>query len=131
MPASRHIIDDAEQHAAEVELHVGDGIAQHLVGGVHPDQQGSADRDAAHREDEAEDGRDGQRGVDGDAGLLFVLRAEVLAHHDACTHGHALTEADEQVDGRAAGAYCGQRIAAQKVADDDGVGGVAGAGCQG
>ena len=122
--ARRHIIDDAEQHAAEVELHVGDGIAQHFVGGVHPDQQGAADCDAAHREDEAEDGRDGQRGVDGDAGLLFVLRAEVLAHHDACAHGHALTETDEQVDGRAAGAYCGQRIAAQKVADDDGVGGV-------
>ena len=50
-------------------------------------------------QDEAEDDRDGQRGVDGDARFLFIFCAEVLAHDDAGADGHALTETDEQVDG--------------------------------
>ena len=53
-----------------------------------------------------------------------AMRVSFLSFAPRYWLGHALTEADEQVDGRAAGAYCGQRIAAQKVADDDGVGGV-------
>ena len=122
--AGRHVVDDAEQHTAEVELHISHGVAEDFFGGVHPDQQTAADGDAAHRQDEAEDDRDGQRGVDGDARFLFIFCAEVLAHDDACADGHALTETDEQVDGRAAGTDCGQSVAAQKVADDDGVGGV-------
>ena len=122
--AGRHVVDDAEQHAAEVELHISHGVAEDFFRGVHPDQQAAADGDAAHRQDEAEDDRDGQRGVDGDARFLFIFCAEILAHDDACADGHALTETDEQVDGRAAGTHSGQSVAAQKVADDDGVGGV-------
>ena len=56
--------------------------------------------------------------------ILAVLCAKILRHHDARTHRDALTEADEQEDGRATGADGCQRIAAHKVADDDGVGGV-------
>lgn len=97
--AGCHVVDDAEQHTAEVELHVSHGVAEDFFWGVHPDQQAAADGDAAYRQDEAEDDRDGQRGVDGDARFLFIFCAEVLAHDDAGADGHALTETDEQVDG--------------------------------
>lgn len=38
--AGCHVVDDAEQHAAEVELHISHGVAEDFFGGVHPDQQG-------------------------------------------------------------------------------------------
>ena len=44
-----------------------------------------------------------QRGVHGPLRILAVLRAKVLRHHDARTHCDALTEANQQKDGRAVG----------------------------
>ena len=58
------------------------------------------------------------------AGLLVVARAQILRHHHARAHGKPLTEADEQIDGRPAGAHGGKGIAAHKIAHDDAVGGV-------
>ena len=120
--AGRHVINDAEQHAAKVDPHIGHGVFQHLSRGVHPDQQAAADQDTAHRQHNAQDGCNGQRGVHGNLGILPILGPQVLGHHDAGTHGHALAEADEQEDGRAAGANGCQSVAAQEIAHDDGIG---------
>ena len=90
--------------------------------GVHPDQQAAEDQDTAHRQHNAQDGCNGQRGVHGNLGILPILGPQVLGHHDAGTHGHALAEADEQEDGRAAGANGCQSVAAQEIAHDDGIG---------
>ena len=57
----------------------------------------------------------------GNLGILPILGPQVLGHHDAGTHGHALAEADEQEDGRAAGANGCQSVAAQEIAHDDGI----------
>ena len=122
--ARRHVVHDAEQHTAEVDLHIGHRVLQHLRRGIHGREQGTADEDAADGQDEAQKHGQRQCGVHGPLRILAVLRAKILRHHDARTHCDALTEADEQKDGRAAGADGCQRIAAHKVADDDGVGGV-------
>ena len=57
-------------------------------------------------------------------GIDPVLCSQILRHHHTGTYGDALTEADEQVDGGAAGAYGGKSVGTYKIAYDDGVGGV-------
>ena len=122
--ARRHVVHHAEQHAAEVDLHISHSVLQHLRRGVHPHQQAAGDQNAADGQHQAQDARNGKRGVHRDLRVLPVLRAQILRHHNARAHGHALAEPDQQKDGRPAGAHRGQRVAAQKVAHNDGVGGV-------
>ena len=57
-------------------------------------------------------------------GLFVVPGTQILGDDNARAHGHTLAEADQQVDGRAAGAHGSQRVAAHKIAHDDAVGGV-------
>ena len=85
---------------------------------------GTADGNAAHGQDRTQNGRKGQGGVNCGVRALPVLGSQKLGHHDTGTHGDALAEPDEQEDGRAAGADGCQRVAAHKVAHDDGIGGV-------
>ena len=120
----RHVIHHAEQHTAKIEPHIEHRILQHLCGGVHGGEQGPADGNAAHGQDRTQNGRKGQRGVHRSVRALPVLGSQKLGHHDTGTHGNTLAEPDEQEDGRSAGADGCQRVAAHKVAHDDGIGGV-------
>ena len=122
--AGGHVIHHAEQHPAEVDADIGHGIGQHLGGGVHGHQQSAPAGNAAHRQQKPHDHCNGKGGVHRLAGLLVVARAQILRDHHARAHGKPLTEADEQIDGRPAGAHGGKGIAAHKIAHDDAVGGV-------
>ena len=128
----KHFVTGAMSFGAlSKEAHEAMALAMNALGARSNTGEGGEDNERFHS---TQDGislssktkqvASGRFGVDGDARFLFIFCAEVLAHDDACADGHALTETDEQVDGRAAGTHSGQRVAAQKVADDDGVGGV-------
>ena len=122
--AGGHVIHHAEQHPAKVDADIGHGIGQHLGGGVHGHQQSPPAGNAAHRQQKPHDHRNGKGGVHRLAGLPAITRAQILRYHHARAHGKPLTEADEQVDGRPAGAHGGKGVAAHKIAHDDAVGGV-------
>ena len=122
--AGGHIVHDAEQHAAKIDADVGHSVVQHLSGGVHPDQQCPAAGHAADGQEQAHHHRDGQGGVHGFLGLFAVSGPQELGHDHTGTHGHALAEADEQIDGGAAGTHRRQGVGAHEIANDDAVGGI-------
>ena len=64
----------------------------------------------------------GYRSVDGAAHALPILGTKVAGHHNACAQRHAVDKAGQEKDQTAGGADSGQGLAAQEVADDEGVG---------
>ena len=62
--------------------------------------------------------------MNGAAHLVPIFGTEIPCHHDARTQRNAIDEAGQQKNQTAGRADGGQRLAAQKVADDQGGGGV-------
>lgn len=122
--AGRHVVQHVEDQPQRVDAQVGRRIGQHVRGRAHPLQKRPAEKEAHQRDDDAHERRDRDGGVNSlfDTGVVF--RAQKLRYNDACADGHALTEPDNQVDERRAGADRRQRPAAHRVADDDRVDGV-------
>lgn len=62
--------------------------------------------------------------MDGQTHVVVVLGTEIPGDDHPCADGDAAQKADEHEDKAAGGADRGQRVAAQKVAHNQGVGGV-------
>ena len=60
--------------------------------------------------------------MDGAAHALPILGTKVAGHHNARAQRHAVDKAGQEKDQTAGGADSGQSLAAQEVADDEGVG---------
>ena len=74
--------------------------------------------DADDRQQRARDEAERQQRVDGLLHAVVVLRAEIARDDHARTHRNAVDQTDHQENQVAGGADRGQRLAAQKVADD-------------
>ncbi len=62
--------------------------------------------------------------MDGTGNAVVVASAEIARNGDACAHGHAHKEADEQENQRSGGAHGGQRPVSEEPPDDERVRGV-------
>lgn len=122
--AGKGIVHHTRTHTGKVAPEVADGVGQHLRVGVHPPQQGGGEQHTDDGEDQTADQSQQHGSVDGAGHLVVVPRAEIAGNGHAHAAGGAGEEADQQEDQRAGGADGGQRVVTQKVADDQGVGGV-------
>ena len=62
--------------------HLEDRIRHNFIRGLHPDQQLAAKRDTRPSECQAQNGGDGQRGMDGAVNALPVPRSKILGDDD-------------------------------------------------
>ena len=122
--AHGNIIEEYRQAAVEIRPEVGDGVGQHIRRRTHPPQQLGCQHHAHHRQDQAAGDAEGQTGVDGQLEIFPVPSAVVLGDQHARAQGGALQEADNHKDQIGRGTDGGQGLLADKVADDQGVGGV-------
>ena len=122
--ACTYIVHDHGDRAEEVHPEVGDRVGQHAVRCAHPAQDLRRQYYAHHGERHTGGNAQCHCGVDGAAHPVPVLSAEIPRHHHAGAQRDAVDKARQQKDQAAGRADGGQGLAAQKVADDQGVGGV-------
>ncbi len=96
-------------------------IRHDLLRRIEQLQQSAAEGYASSGEHSADHRDDGERGVHCVACARAVVSTEIMRNDNTRTDGHALTERDEKIDERAARPDRRKRVAADKVADDDGV----------
>ena len=125
MPAVAHRLQNArggivqgdEHHAGEINAEIQDGIGEDALRRSDPPKQGGGNHHAHDGKNHARQQAEGHGGVDGGVHPLVILRAEVAGNDHAGPGKQAAEQAHQQEDDIAGGAYCGQRVAAQKVAD--------------
>ena len=114
-----HVVEDRRARAEQDDEHVGVGVGVYVRRRFHPVQDGV--RETAERRRDEQRKADGQQPRDRDAAPHpgFVVRAAALAETDAEAARKALHEAEHEVDDARRGADGGQRVRAERAADDD------------
>lgn len=119
--AHADVIEHESQRAGEIGAEIADGIGQNRLRRIHQPQHHRGERDADNRQQRARDEAEGQQRVDGLLYAVVILRAEIARDDDARAHRDAVDQTDHQEDQVTGGADGGQRLAAQKIADDQGI----------
>ena len=112
------VVEHDGQHACKIVAEIGDGIRQNLRVSPHPAQDRRREGNAEARQQNAAANTDENVRMDGTGNTVVVARTEIARNGDACAHGRAHKEADEQKNqgtGRADGR---QGIVAEETADD-------------
>ncbi len=116
------IIEHQTQRAKKIDPDIGDGGSQHFRRRVHQDKDLGREQTAKDHDQHSGGNAEGQRRMDGQLHPLFILRTEVAGDDHARTGEDAAEEADQHKDQAAGGADGGQRLIAQQIADDQGIG---------
>ena len=93
---------------------------------VHQDKDLGGEQAAKNHDQHSGGNAKGQRRMDGQLHPLFILRPEVAVDDHARTSEDAAKKADQHKDQAAGGADGGQRLIAQQIADDQGIGDIVG-----
>ena len=122
--AGAHIVHDHRDRAEKVGAEVRHRVDQNVFGRTHPAQDLRGQQHAHHRQHRARRKPQRHRGVDRAAQTFPVLGTEIPRHHNARAQRHAVDKARQQKNQAAGGADRRQRLAAQKIAHDQRVGGI-------
>ena len=116
--AHADIVEHKGQRTGEICAEIADGVGQNGFRRIHQPQHHGGERHADDRQQRARDEAERQQRVDGLLHAVVVLRAEITRDDHACAHRNAVDQTDHQENQVAGGADRGQRLTAQKVADD-------------
>ena len=112
------VVEYDGQHACKIVAEIGDGLRQNLRVSPHPAQDRRREGDAADRQQNTAAHADEDVCMDGTGNTVVVASAEIARNGDACAHGHAHKEADEQENQRSGRTDGCQRPVAEETADD-------------
>ena len=118
-----HIVDEKPRKPRKVddEVFLGEGEDLTVAAVEHQAQNGGGEGDADHGEEDGEDERHHDRGVDGALDLILLLRAVVARDDNARAAGQPRENADHTVDDRADVTDGGVRGVLARLADDPGI----------
>ncbi len=122
--AHKDIVHDKGQGAEKINAEIDRGFRQHIGGRPHPDEDAGSQDGACNGQKNARGKPESNRRVDGFLYFLCFLRAVIPGNHNPGAHSDALKKTDHQKNKVARGADCGECVAAKKVSDNQGVGGI-------
>ena len=104
------VVDHGGRHAQEVDPQIQRGQIQHVLRGLHPDQDGPGTEDAHHCQHQAADDAQQDGGVDYPVERVSISGAVVFGRQGIGTHGQAHKQVGQQADQRGVGPHCRQGV---------------------
>ena len=116
------VVKDCRARAQQDQEKIGVGVVVDVLRGLHPIENRVRQQAACQRQHDGEKQRQQPRNPRAAPHPILVLCAEALPETNAEAAGEALDEAQHKIDDDAGGADGGQRVFAQRAADDHRIG---------
>lgn len=122
--AHKDIVHDKGEGTEKINTEVDRGLWQHIGGCPHPDKDAGSQDGARNGQKDARGKPESNRRVDGFLHFFYFLRAVIPGDDNSRAHGYSLKETDHQKNQVARRADGGERVAAKKVSNNQGIGGI-------
>ena len=124
--ACSHIIKHIKYKSYRKYLQVACSIIKNLSRSTHKDEYSACEEQSQYSKHNAKYESYRNRGVYGLFDIFSISCTKILRNDNACTNCCTLSECYKQVDKRGSGTNCCKSIAADIIADDDGIHGIIG-----
>lgn len=122
--ADKNVIEDERQRAHKINPEIQQGIGQDVCRCAHPDQHLRSEDQTDDRQQNTGDNPEGNIRMDCTLQTVDLSCSIIAGDYNACAHCDTVEKSNHQknqTSGRTDGSEC---VAAEKVADDQGVGGI-------